>query len=58
MSEAFEVLSDAQKRAVYDRHGAAGLSGGVPTGPDGSTFRYNPSSADDVFEVRVLRCVR
>ena len=46
------MLSDAQKRAVYDRHGAAGLSGGVPTGPDGSTFRYSPSSADDIFEAR------
>ena len=26
-TEAFEVLSDAQKRQVYDRHGHAGLSG-------------------------------
>ena len=27
-SEAFEVLSDAEKRATYDRFGHAGLNGG------------------------------
>jgi len=33
-TEAYEVLSDSQKRAVYDRFGHAGLRGG-PGGPGG-----------------------
>ena len=27
--EAYEILSDAQQRAIYDRHGHAGLAGGM-----------------------------
>lgn len=34
IAEAYEVLSDKQKRAIYDQWGEEGLKGGVPTGSD------------------------
>uniref|UniRef100_A0A0A9CQW0 Pco112909a n=1 Tax=Arundo donax TaxID=35708 RepID=A0A0A9CQW0_ARUDO len=61
ISEAYEVLSDSQKRAVYDQYGEEGLKEQVPPpgagGPSGSsyyagdasTFRFNPRNADDIF---------
>ncbi|KZV51118.1 DNAJ heat shock family protein [Dorcoceras hygrometricum] len=63
ISEAYEVLSDSQKRAIYDQYGEEGLKGQVPPpdagGPDGATFfrtgdgpnvfRFNPRNANDIF---------
>jgi DnaJ family protein B protein 4 len=32
VAEAYEVLSDSQKRKIYDQFGEEGLKGGMPTG--------------------------
>ncbi|MCO5582705.1 hypothetical protein L7F22_036604 [Adiantum nelumboides] len=59
ISEAYEVLSDPQKRAVFDQYGEEGLKGQVPppgaggggfTSTDGpNVFRFNPRNAEDIF---------
>lgn len=58
ISEAYEVLSDVQKRAVYDRYGEEGLkempspeagSAAHSNGRSQSSFRFNPRNAEDIF---------
>jgi molecular chaperone DnaJ len=48
VNEAYEVLSDAQKRGVYDRFGHAGVSNGA--GGSAGFNEYGFSSINDLFE--------
>jgi len=64
IGEAYEVLSDKQKRAIFDQYGEEGLKGGVPPpgsagGPmpggaefhgfPGGSFTFTSANAEDLF---------
>ncbi|XP_031128938.1 dnaJ homolog subfamily B member 4-like [Ipomoea triloba] len=58
ISEAYDVLSDSQKRAVYDQYGEEGLKGQAPPPDAGGTtyfhpgdtpFRFNTRNPNDIF---------
>lgn len=57
VAEAYEVLSDKDKRAVYDQFGEEGLKGGGagpnPFGGGGTKFHFTssmPGGAEDIFK--------
>ncbi|KAL2543920.1 DNAJ heat shock family protein [Forsythia ovata] len=49
ISEAYEVLSDPQRRQTYDQYGEEGLKDMPPPGSNESQNGFNPRNAEDIF---------
>lgn len=49
VSRAYEVLSDDQKRKLYDQHGEAAFEQGGPGGPGGGQRTYRGADPMDIF---------
>jgi DnaJ family protein B protein 4 len=60
ISEAFEVLSDSNKRQVFDQYGEEGLKGGMPGNTPGGGgmpggMHFSASNPEEIFSrVRAL----
>ncbi|KAL0241034.1 hypothetical protein GEMRC1_006270 [Eukaryota sp. GEM-RC1] len=53
IANAYDVLSNPERRRIYDQFGEEGLKGGVhdsSTGTPFSGYSFNPDSAWDIFE--------
>jgi DnaJ-class molecular chaperone len=51
VAESYEVLSDPEKRAIYDQYGEEGLRNGVPDGQGGTQGGFSASvDANNIFE--------
>ena len=49
ISEAYDVLSDSQKRQIYDLYGEEGLKSGLYAPPT-DVYKFSPRDAEDIFE--------